>query len=163
MTTHTLSHETREALDNLKAYLSAGNEAVQYEFSYLADLVTHTPSVILGGIQAGGLPPDDVATDPAGEAFSVGRGAAGPFPASISLNTCCLVNPGAPIFGRRRQSRIDFLLANHGVTRLSKTAVREAQFVHGCDEAPTAGETGNDRTVASERSLRPLMGAEPSP
>jgi hypothetical protein len=86
MTTHTLSHETREALDNLKAYLSAGNEAVQYEFSYLADLVTQTPSVILGGIQAGGLPPDDVATDPAGQAFSVGPGAAGPFPASISLN-----------------------------------------------------------------------------
>jgi hypothetical protein len=42
--------------------------------------------VILGGIPAGGLPPDDVATDPAGEAFSVGPGAAGPFPASISLN-----------------------------------------------------------------------------
>ena len=30
MTTYTLSHETREALDSLKAYLSAGNEAVQY-------------------------------------------------------------------------------------------------------------------------------------
>ena len=54
MITHTLSHETREALANLKAYLSAENEAVQYEFSYLADLVTQTPSVILGGIQAGG-------------------------------------------------------------------------------------------------------------
>jgi hypothetical protein len=86
MTTHTLSRETREALDNLKAYLSGENEAVQYEFSYLADLVTQAPSVILGGIQAGGLPPDDVATDPAGAAFSVGPGAAGPFPASISLN-----------------------------------------------------------------------------
>ncbi len=86
MTTHTLSHETREALSNLKAYLSAGNEAVQYEFSYLADLVTQTPSVILGGIQAGGLPPDGIATDPAGQAFPVGPGAAGPFPASISLN-----------------------------------------------------------------------------
>jgi hypothetical protein len=86
MTTHTLSHETRDALDNLKAYLSAGNEAVQYEFSYLADLVTQNPSVILGGIQAGGLPPDDIATDAAGEAFSVGPGAAGPFPASISLD-----------------------------------------------------------------------------
>jgi hypothetical protein len=86
MTTHTLSHETREALDNLKAYLSAGNEAVQYEFSYLADLVTQAPSVILGGIQAGGLPPDGIAADPAGQAFSVGPGAAGPFPAEISLN-----------------------------------------------------------------------------
>jgi hypothetical protein len=42
--------------------------------------------VILGGIQAGGLPPNDIATDPMGEAFSVGPGAAGPFPASISLN-----------------------------------------------------------------------------
>jgi hypothetical protein len=86
MTAHTLSHETREALENLKAYLSAENEAVQYQFSYLADQVTQTPSVILGGIQAGGLPPDDIVTDPAGEAFSVGPGAAGPFPASISLN-----------------------------------------------------------------------------
>jgi hypothetical protein len=86
LTTHTLSHETREALDNLKAYLSSENEAVQYEFSYLANLVTQTPSVILGGIQAGALPPNDIATDPAGEAFSVGPGATGPFPASISLN-----------------------------------------------------------------------------
>lgn len=86
MPTHMLSHETREALDDLKAYLSAGNEAVQYEFSYLADLVTQNSSIILGGIQAGALPPDDIATDPAGEAFSVGPGAAGPFPASISLN-----------------------------------------------------------------------------
>ena len=86
MTTHTLSHETREALENLKDYLTGLNEAVQYEFSYLADLVTQTPSVILGGIQAGGPLPGDVASDPAGEAYSVGPGAAGPFPASISLN-----------------------------------------------------------------------------
>ena len=29
MSNHTLSHETRQALDNLKAYLSGPNEAVQ--------------------------------------------------------------------------------------------------------------------------------------
>jgi hypothetical protein len=30
MSSHTLSHETRRALDNLKVYLSGENEAVQY-------------------------------------------------------------------------------------------------------------------------------------
>src|SRR5437868_643582 len=48
MSSHTLSHETRRALDNLKAYLAGENEAVQYAFSFLADMVTQNPSAMLG-------------------------------------------------------------------------------------------------------------------
>ena len=83
---HTLSHETRRALDNLKAYLSGGNEAVQYAFSYLADLVTQSASVILGGIPAGSVPPSEVVTDPNGEVYVLGSTAAGTPTGSISLN-----------------------------------------------------------------------------
>ena len=43
MSDHELSHETREALGNLKTYLAGGNEAVQYAFSFLADLVHTDP------------------------------------------------------------------------------------------------------------------------
>ena len=46
MSNHTLSHETRKALDNISAYLSGENEAVQYAFSFLADMVTQNPSVM---------------------------------------------------------------------------------------------------------------------
>src|SRR5437762_12319306 len=60
MSSHTLSHETRRALDNLKAYLAGENEAVQYAFSFLADMVTQNPSAMLGGIPAGSLPASEV-------------------------------------------------------------------------------------------------------
>jgi hypothetical protein len=86
MSSHELSHETREALDNLKEYLSGDNEAVQYAFSFLADAVTQSPSVMLGGISAGSLPPDDVVTDPNGEVFSVDPSVTGTFSGSISLD-----------------------------------------------------------------------------
>jgi hypothetical protein len=86
MSNHRLSHETREALDNIKAYLAGGNEAVQYAFSFLADLVTQTPSVMIGGIPAGSLPANDVVTDPNGQVFAVDAAVTGPFIGSISLN-----------------------------------------------------------------------------
>jgi hypothetical protein len=86
MSNHSLSHETRRALDNLKAYLSGGNEAVQYAFSFLADMVTQSPSVMLGGIPAGSLPPNEVVTDSKGEVFVIDPSVTGTFSGSISLN-----------------------------------------------------------------------------
>jgi hypothetical protein len=86
MSNHTLSHETREALDNIKAYLSGENEAVQYAFSFLADLVTQNPTVMLGGIPAGSVPANDVVTDPNGQAFAVDPAITGTFAGLISLN-----------------------------------------------------------------------------
>jgi hypothetical protein len=86
MSNHTLSHETREALGNIKAYLSGENEAVQYAFSFLADLVTQSPSVMIGGIPAGSLPANDVVTDPNGQVFAVDPAVTGTFAGSISLN-----------------------------------------------------------------------------
>jgi len=81
-----LSHETKEALANIKAYLSGENEAVQYAFSFLADLVTQIPSVMLGGIPAGSLPASGVATDPNGQVFTVDPAVTGTFAGSLSLN-----------------------------------------------------------------------------
>ena len=49
MPAHALTHKTREALDNLEAYLAGLNEAVQYCVAYLADEVTQVPSGIMGG------------------------------------------------------------------------------------------------------------------
>ena len=86
MSNHTLSHETKEALGNIKAYLSGENEAVQYAFSFLADLVTQIPSVMLGGIPAGSLPANGVVTDPNGQVFAVDPAVTGAFAGSISLN-----------------------------------------------------------------------------
>ena len=86
MSNHTLSHETKEALGNIKAYLSGENEAVQYAFSFLADLVTQIPSVMLGGIPAGSLPANGVVTDPNGQVFAVDPAVTGTFAGSISLN-----------------------------------------------------------------------------
>jgi len=83
---HTLSHETKEALGNIRAYLSGENEAVQYAFSFLADLVTQTPSVMIGGIPAGSLPANGVVTDPNGQVFAVDPAVTGTFAGSISLN-----------------------------------------------------------------------------
>lgn len=86
MSNHTLSHETKEALGNIKEYLSGENEAVQYAFSFLADLVTQIPSVMLGGIPAGSLPANGVVTDPNGQVFAVDPVVTGTFAGSISLN-----------------------------------------------------------------------------
>jgi len=86
MSNHNLSHETRQALDNLRAYLSGQNEAVQYAFSFLADAVTQNPVVILGGIQAGSLPASGVVTDPNGTVFAVDPSITGTFTGSISLD-----------------------------------------------------------------------------
>ncbi len=81
-----LSGETREALDNLKAYLSGGNEAVQYAFSFLADMVTQTPSVMVGGIPAGSLPANEIVTDPSGQVFAVDPSVTGTSAGSMSLD-----------------------------------------------------------------------------
>jgi hypothetical protein len=86
MSNHKLSHETKEALGNIKAYLSGENEAVQYAFSFLADLVTQIPSVMLGGIPAGSLPANGIVTDPNGQVFAVDPAVTGTFAGSISLN-----------------------------------------------------------------------------
>jgi len=86
MSSHTLSHETKRALDNLKAYLSGENEAVQYAFSFLADMVTQNPSVMLGGIPAGSLPASGVVTDPNGQVFPIDPSITGTFKGSISLD-----------------------------------------------------------------------------
>src|SRR5215469_16162239 len=86
MSNHTLSHETKEALRNIRAYLSGENEAVQYAFSFLADLVTQTPAVMIGGIPAGSLPANGVVTDPNGQVFAVDPAVTGTFTGSITLN-----------------------------------------------------------------------------
>ena len=86
MSNHTLSHATREALDNISTYLSGQNEAVQYAFSFLADMVTQNPSVMLGGIPAGSLPANSVVTDPNGKVFAIDPAITGTFAGSISLN-----------------------------------------------------------------------------
>ena len=81
-----LSDETKEALENIKAYISGENEAVQYAFTFLADLVTQNPNVMIGGFPAGSLPANGVVTDPNGQVFPVGSGPTGTFSGSISLN-----------------------------------------------------------------------------
>ena len=83
---HEISDETREALGNLKTYLAGSNEAVQYAFSFLANLVTETPAVMIGGIPAGSLPPNEIVTDPNGSVFAVDSSVTGTFPGSITLN-----------------------------------------------------------------------------
>jgi hypothetical protein len=86
MSNHKLSHETKEALDNIKAYLSGENEAVQYAFSFMADMVAQVPSVMIGGIPAGSLPSNGVVTDPNGLVFAIDPAVTGTFAGSISLN-----------------------------------------------------------------------------
>lgn len=86
MSNHHLPDKTKDALDNLRAYLSAGNEAVQYAFTFLADLVTQNPSMMIGGIPAGSVPANGIVTDSNGQVFPVGPGTTGTFSGSISLN-----------------------------------------------------------------------------
>ena len=86
MSDHELSDRTRDALGNLKTYLAGGNEAVQYAFSFLADLVTQNPAVMIGGIPAGSLPASEIVTDPNGSVFAVDPSVTGTFPGSITLN-----------------------------------------------------------------------------
>lgn len=86
MSNHHLSHETRRALDNLKAYMAGANEAIQYAFSFLADMVTQNPVVMLGGIPAGSLPASGVVTDPNGQVFTIDPSITGTFSGSISLD-----------------------------------------------------------------------------
>jgi hypothetical protein len=85
MPAHALTHRTRDALDNLETYLSGLNEAVQYCVAYLADEVTQVPSGIMGGIQAGSVPPDKIVVDPEPEAFLFGAPAV-PNAGTLSLN-----------------------------------------------------------------------------
>lgn len=59
---------------------------VQYAFTFLADLVMQNPSMMIGGIAAGSVPPNDVVTDPDGPVFPVNPGTTGPFSGSVFLN-----------------------------------------------------------------------------
>jgi len=68
-----MSNDTRHALKVIRDYLAGENEAVQYCFEYMADLVTQGASGITGGIQAGNVPANDVVTDPSAECSSSTR------------------------------------------------------------------------------------------
>jgi hypothetical protein len=81
-----MSQETREALGSLMAYMSGPNEAVQYAFTFLADLVTQTPAMMIGGIAAGSVPANGVVTDPNGQVYAIDPSVTGTFAGSISLD-----------------------------------------------------------------------------
>lgn len=55
-------------------------------FGFLADMVTQSPVVMLGGIQAGSVPASGIVTDPNGQAFPVDPSATGTGSGSISLD-----------------------------------------------------------------------------
>jgi hypothetical protein len=81
-----LSSETRHALKVIHDYLAGQNEAVQYCLAFMADQVTQTSSGLLGGIQAGSVPPNHVVTDPSAEVFELNSAPSGSPTGSLSLN-----------------------------------------------------------------------------
>ena len=81
-----LSHETRHALKVIHDYLAGENEAVQYCLQFMADQVTQTSSGIIGGIQAGSVPANDIVSDTNGEVFELNSSPSGATPGSLSLN-----------------------------------------------------------------------------
>jgi len=80
-----MSSQTRHALKVIEEYLAGLNEAVQYCLAYMADLVTQTPSGIMGGIQAGSVPANHVVSDTDAEVFAV-NATPSAAPGSLSLN-----------------------------------------------------------------------------
>src|ERR1700756_4443962 len=66
-----ISNQTHHALKVLRDYLEGGNEAVQYELEFMADQVTQNSSGVIGGFQAGGVPPNDVGTDNSPQGFEL--------------------------------------------------------------------------------------------
>ena len=81
-----LSSQTRHALKVIHDYLAGENEAVQYCFEYMADLVTQTSSGIMGGIEAGSVPANDVVSDNNATVFELNATPSGSPPGSLSLN-----------------------------------------------------------------------------
>ena len=81
-----MSSQTRHALKVIHDYLAGQNEAVQYCLEYMADLVTQTSSGIIGGIQAGSVPANNVVSDTGATVFELNAAATGSPPGSLSLN-----------------------------------------------------------------------------
>ena len=81
-----MSSQTRHALKVIHDYLAGENEAVQYCFEYMADLVTQTSSGIMGGIEAGSVPASDVVSDNNATVFELNATPSGSPPGSLSLN-----------------------------------------------------------------------------
>jgi hypothetical protein len=81
-----LSSQTRHALKVIHDYLAGENEAVQYCLEYMADLVTQTSSGIMGGIQAGSVPANDVVSDNNATVFELNATPSGSPAGSLSLN-----------------------------------------------------------------------------
>jgi hypothetical protein len=81
-----MSNETRHALKVIRDYLEGLNEAVQYELEFMADQVTASSSGIIGGFQAGNVPPNDVVTDDSPEVFELNAPPGGSRTGSVSLN-----------------------------------------------------------------------------
>jgi hypothetical protein len=81
-----MSNETRHALKVIRAYLEGLNEAVQYELEFMADQVTASSSGIIGGFQAGDVPPNHVVTDASPEVFELNASPGGSPTGSVSLN-----------------------------------------------------------------------------
>ena len=81
-----MSSQTRHALKVIHDYLAGENEAVQYCFEYMADLVTQTSSGIMGGIEAGSVPASDVVSDNNATVFELNATPSGSSPGSLSLN-----------------------------------------------------------------------------
>ena len=81
-----MSSQTRHALKVIHDYLAGENEAVQYCFEYMADLVTQTSSGIMGGIEAGSVPASDVVSDNNATVFELNATPSGSPPCSLSLN-----------------------------------------------------------------------------
>jgi hypothetical protein len=81
-----MSNQTRHALKVIHDYLAGENEAVQYCLEYMADLVSHTSSGIIGAIQAGSLPTNDIVLDDDATVFELNTTPAGSPPGSLSLN-----------------------------------------------------------------------------
>ena len=81
-----MSNQTRHALKVIRTYLAGMNEAVQYCLEFMADQVTQTSSGVLGGIQAGSVPANNVVTDPTGAVFVQNSTATGSLIHPLSLN-----------------------------------------------------------------------------
>jgi hypothetical protein len=81
-----ISNQTHHALKVLRDYLEGGNEAVQYELEFMADQVTQNSSGVIGGFQAGGVPPNDVVTDNSPQVFELNASPTGSPSGSVSLN-----------------------------------------------------------------------------
>jgi hypothetical protein len=81
-----MSNETRHALKVIHDYLAGQNEAVQYCLEYMANMVDQTSSGIIGGLQAGNVPSNNVVSDPGATVFELNATPTGSSPGSLSLN-----------------------------------------------------------------------------